>query len=246
MNHRRRPPRRPEAPTEAKLKFNKNTICENCFREKQYCICGAVRSFDNHIRVVILQHPQEQFKMLNSARLARLALRNSSLRVGLSWPNFKAVAGTDEQPSQWGILYLGGEKDTSSDPITVTDRRRQRVQDFSFLRGIIAIDGSWKEAKAMWWRNPWFTRLNRVSLHPDHPSLRAQVKKAGLSTIEAISLSLQCLGENREMTDSLREQYQELVIKPVREIARQSPDREPARKNAAEEESEKGTGQPKA
>ncbi len=206
-------------PSEAKLKFNKHSVCQNCFRSEEMCICSQVKSLQNKIRVVILQHPQEQFKMLNSARLARLILQNSSLRVGLSWPNFKSVAGQSEQPSQWGILYLKNESDADKPshraPITVSDRHNQVIRDYSFLRGIIALDGSWKQAKAMWWRNPWFLRLHRISLNPDHPSLRKQVKKTGLSTIESVALSLELLGESASCGELMREQYNELIVKPV-------------------------------
>ncbi|MDR2727876.1 MAG: DTW domain-containing protein [Chitinispirillales bacterium] len=208
---------------DAKLKFNRNAVCENCFREKQMCICNAAESFSNKIRVLILQHPQEQFKMLNSARLTRLVLQNSELRVGLSWPNFKRACGSDEAPSDWGILYLKNELHLSNEnnsakqnsAMNLTDKKGHIIEEKSHIKGIVVIDGSWKQAKAMWWRNPWFLRLNRISLNPEHPSLRKQVKKSGLSTIEAVSLALSELGENNNICQSLIKQYEELIVKPV-------------------------------
>lgn len=215
MTKRRNPARKNDS-SEAKLKFSRHKACPDCFRSAPMCICGSTQSFDNSIRTIILQHPQEQYKMLNSARLARFILKNSSLRVGLSWPNFKAVAGPEENPSDWGILYLRNEDDSRIiKPITVSDRKKRTIEDFSFLRGIIALDGSWKQAKAMWWRNPWFLRLNRVSLNPDHPSLRKQVKKGALSTIEALALTLELLGKDKSVGESMRRQYEKLIVKPV-------------------------------
>ena len=41
-----------------------------------------------------------------------MALSNSKLCWTLR-PNFKYVAGPDEQPSNWGILYLKGSVETS-------------------------------------------------------------------------------------------------------------------------------------
>ena len=208
------------------MKFNRNAVCANCFREKQMCVCDAAESFSNKIRVLILQHPQEQFKMLNSARLTRLILQNSELRVGLSWPNFKRARGSDEAPSGWGILYLKNELNLSNEStspkqtdknsaMSLTDKKGRVIEERAHIKGIVAIDGSWKQAKAMWWRNPWFLRLNRVSLNPEHPSLRKQVKKSGLSTIEAVSLALSELGENGNICQSLIKQYEELIVKPV-------------------------------
>ena len=169
-------------------------------------------ALDNRIKVVILQHPQEQFKALNSARLARLLLKNSGLFVGLSWRNFKKIAEAEEMPSAWGVLFLKPGQSTGSWPVSVINRSNKPVGNTSFLRGIVVLDGSWKQAKALWWRNPWLLKLNRIRLNPDHPSLRPQVKKEGLATIEAIALALEYLGDKPGIPLQLRGKYQELII----------------------------------
>ncbi len=129
---------------------------------------------------------------MNSARLSHLILNHSKIFVGLSWPSFKTVTGPDEIPSQWGILYLKGNTGRSNDPVEIINRKRQKLglKDIH-LRGIIALDGSWKQAKALWWRNSWLLKLNRITLNPEHPSLRNQTKKEGLSTIESIAFALE-------------------------------------------------------
>lgn len=196
----------------AKQKWDRSAVCAHCFRPKEACFCGKVTPFDNHLRIVILQHPREQFKELNSARLAHMLLKNSSIFVGLSWPNFKKVAGIDEVPSQWGVLFLKPDREKTAAPLSVMNRKKQPVADTSFLKGIIALDGSWKQSKALWWRNSWLLKLNRISLSPGHPSLRPQVKNEGLSTIEAIAFILEHLGEDPSIPVSLREQYGRLII----------------------------------
>ena len=197
------------------LKTSKHQACPECFRSKETCICGKVKSFATHLRVIILQHPQEQYKLLNSARLANQILENSKVLVGLSWPNFKGVAGENEQPSNWGILYLKSGGPQSSKPCRVFGRNKKPLDDTSFLRGIVALDGSWKQAKTLWWRNPWFLKLNRITLNPAHPSLRGQTKQEGLSTIEAIALALNCLGEQKAVSSYMFEQYEQLIIRSV-------------------------------
>ncbi|NLP03649.1 MAG: DTW domain-containing protein [Fibrobacter sp.] len=201
----------------AHLKIDRFKSCPQCLRSREECFCGKVLSFENHLRVIILQHPQEQYKQLNSAKLASMALSNSKLLVGLSWPNFKYVAGPDEQPSNWGILYLKGSAETSK-PCQVFARNKREMDNPSVLRGIIALDGSWKQAKTLWWRNPWFLKLNRISLNPQHHSLRAQTKREGLSTIEAIALAFKCLGEKEKITASLIEQYEKLILNRGKEL----------------------------
>jgi len=69
-----------------------------------------------------------------------------------------------------------------------------------------------KQAKALWLRNPWFLKLNRISLNPHHPSLRGQTTAEGMSTIEAIAMALHCFGEDEDLTNSLKNQYEQLII----------------------------------
>jgi DTW domain-containing protein len=201
-----------ETDLRAKQKFDRTTACEKCCRPKVKCICGKVTELDNRIKIVILQHPQEQFKALNSARLARLLLKNSGLLVGLSWRNFTEIAGPDEMPSAWGVLFLKPDQSMGNWPVSVINRNNKPVGNTSFLRGIVVLDGSWKQVKALWWRNPWLLKLNRIRLNPDHPSLRPQVKKEGLATIEAIALALEYLGEKPDIPHELREKYKGLII----------------------------------
>lgn len=196
----------------AKVKFDKNLVCENCFRPKAECFCSQVKPLNNRLKVVILQHPQEVTKALNSARLTHLMLKNSQIFVGLSWPSFKKVAGPEEMPSQWGVLFLKPEPKKMIQPLTIYSPKKIPLEQTAFLKGIIALDGSWKQSKALWWRNPWFLKMNRISLNPDHPSLRPQVKSEGLSTIEAIAFALENLGEKAELALALRDSYRNLII----------------------------------
>lgn len=196
----------------AKQKFDKAEICDTCFRPKESCFCDRVRPCDNRLKVVILQHPQEKTKVLNSARLTHLMLGNSSILVGLSWANFKKVAGPEEVPSQWGVLHLKPDQQKTLAPLSITSPKKLPVHDVSFLKGIVVLDGTWKQAKTLWWRNAWLLKLNRISLNPDHISLRPQVKGAGLSTIEAVAFTLEHLGETPDIPASLRDHYKRLIL----------------------------------
>ena len=196
-------------------KINKTQACPECLRPKPQCMCGRVEALPTRTRVVILQHPQEQLKLWNSARLANLALPNSRLRVGLSWPNLKKASGVETQPSKWGALYLKGNHRLDQ-PFQVFNRKEQPREDDSPLEGIIVLDGSWKQAHALWWRNPWLLRVNRIALNVKQASLRGQVKASGLATIESIAYALKYLGENPAVPESLLRQYQDLIVAPNR------------------------------
>jgi DTW domain-containing protein len=204
---------RPHKPISSSEKIDKTIACKTCLRPQSRCMCGKVASLDNQCRVLILQHPQEQYKLLNSAMLAHMALKNSVLRVGLSWRNLSHALDEETDQKEWGVLTLRGIVDPSR-KIEIFSTKKRLLPIVTKFKGIVVLDGSWKQAKAMWWRNPWLLKLTRITLNPSHASLRAQTKKQGLSTIESIALALTCLGENPKVSELLRDRYEELIIRP--------------------------------
>ncbi len=200
-------------PVSSAEKIDKQNSCGNCFRPLSQCICGRTVPLETSTRVLVLQHPQEQYKLLNSAMLLHLALPNSIVRVGLSWRNFSHALGENAAPPDWGVLLLRGIREPTR-TIEIFSPKDLLLPIKSRFKGIVVIDGSWKQAKTVWWRNPWLLKLNRITLNPDHPSLRGQAKKQGLATIEAVALAFDCLGENAAVGESLRKQFEELIIRP--------------------------------
>jgi hypothetical protein len=157
------------------------------------------------LHVLILQHPQEPDKELGSARIAHLALENSTLNVGLSWPNLSRALGRPAIHGNWGVLYLGGKSESSERHGVPGDQ----------LEGIVVLDGTWAQAKTMWWRNPWLLKLKRLVLNPSHRSLYGRLRKEPrrecLSTIESVAEALKTLGEDASVSDALRNHFAELL-----------------------------------
>jgi DTW domain-containing protein YfiP len=93
----------------------------------------------------------------------------------------------------------------------VLDRRGAPVDDPSGilrgLRGIVLLDGTWSQAKTLWWRNPWLLRLHRIVLDPPLPArlgrLRREPRREALSTIEAAALALRHLESGPQAADAL-------------------------------------------
>ncbi len=193
-------------------KIDKKDACPKCFRPLAECFCGKVSAYKNALTVLILQHPQERYKRLNSASLAHAVLENSILKVGLSWRNVSHALGKQTEPKRWGVLYLKGRGE-SGKVMEIFDGKRRPLPGVPALSGLVVIDGSWKQAKALWWRNPWLLRLNRIMLNPHLSSMRPQTKKEGLSTIEAVALALECLGEEPGISAALLGNYGDLIIK---------------------------------
>ena len=89
------------------------------------------------------------------------------------------------------------------------------------------LDGTWSQAKALWWRNPWMLKCQRVILGPSRPSrygkLRREPRRDGLSTIEAAAMVLSRLEGRDDIADTLNASF-ERMLKRYREVQ----DRHPA------------------
>ncbi len=198
-------------------KISPKESCPRCRRPRNQCFCGKITCVENETAVLILQHPRERNKLLNSARLSAEALCNCALRTGLSWPNLSAALGQRTNPSSWGVLYLDPHA-ASDRPLFVRNRKNQPVEALEAIAGIVVLDGSWKQAKSMWWRNPWLLKLNRIHLNPREPSVRRQSRNQALSTAESIAFALRSLGECEHIWQALERAYQAFIVEPNREL----------------------------
>ena len=168
---------------------------------------------DNRVFVLILQHPQEHRETLSTAPLVCRTLRNTKLVVGLSWPGLTRAAGDTAEPRRWAVLHLGAARAAIAEPreLSVLDRQGAAIDDpgsiLRELHGIVLLDGTWSQAKTLWWRNPWLLKLHRIVLYPPHPArfgrLRREPRREALSTIEAAALALRHLESGPESTNAL-------------------------------------------
>jgi DTW domain-containing protein YfiP len=188
--------------------------CPQCHKPPELCVCEGIVPIDNKVSVLILQHPQEQDRMLGTARLTALNLSDATLKIGLSWPSLSKIQGRNVDPHHWAVLYLGSVKAASLAPdreIVFVTRKGdlERNQDglMRDIEGIVVLDGTWSQAKALWWRNPWMLKCRRVVLGPRHPSrysrLRREPRRDGLSTIEATAMLLARLEHRPEIEETL-------------------------------------------
>jgi len=171
-------------------------------------------SIDNRVFVLILQHPQERRELLSTAPLIADTLRNTRLAVGLSWPGLARAVCAPAEPRRWAVLHLGAaraEPTAERRELTLLDRHGAPVADTSAilagLNGIVLLDGTWSQAKTLWWRNPWLLKLHRIVLDPPRPArlgrLRREPRRDALSTIEAVALALRHLEAGPKASDAL-------------------------------------------
>jgi DTW domain-containing protein YfiP len=177
---------------------------------------------DNKTALLILQHPQEQDRVLGTAKLLTATLANSKLVVGLSWRNLaSALKEPEADAKDWGVLYLGSAKgEAGKGPLVALDRKGEVALDQQAaregLKGLVVLDGNWAQAKALWWRNAWLTKLRRFVIVPDAPSLYGNLRKEArpdaVSTLEAVGLALSVL-EGPGVRESLLAPFREMLAK---------------------------------
>ena len=201
--------------------------CPQCHKPVALCVCDGIVPFDNKVSVLILQHPQEQDRMLGTARLTALHFRNAAMKIGLSWPSLGKILGRTVDPHRWAVLYLGSAKAADLAPgrdIVFVNRKGELERDQDALmrdiEGIVLLDGTWSQAKALWWRNAWMLKCRRVVLGPRRPSrygrLRREPRRDGLSTIEAAAMLLGRLERRPEIEEKLTASF-ERMLERVRE-----------------------------
>jgi DTW domain-containing protein YfiP len=198
--------------------------CPRCGKETTLCVCGGIEPIDNRISLLILQHPQEQDRSLGTAKLTALHFKDAMLKVGLSWPSLTKILGRPADPQRWAILYLGSVKaaEIAAELDIVAVNRKGEAEDdqddaLRYLEGVILLDGTWSQAKALWWRNPWMLKCRRIVLGPKRPSrygkLRREPRRDGLSTIEAAGMLLSRLEHKPEIEEKLNESFERLLAR---------------------------------
>jgi DTW domain-containing protein YfiP len=210
-----------------------DATCPRCLKPRALCVCDGITPIDNRVELIILQHPQEQDRTLGSARLAVQHLTRASLKIGLSWPSLAKVVGRPVEANRWAVLYLGSSKAKDLAPgrdVVLLNRKGEPLPDqdnaLRAIEGVILLDGTWSQAKALWWRNAWMLKCCRVILGPRRPSrygqLRREPRADGLSTIEAAGLLLSRLEDRPEIETALNAGFETMLVR-FREVRASNP-----------------------
>jgi len=211
--------------------------CPRCGKPLPLCICDSVTPIANRVELLILQHPQEQDRALGTARLTAQHFEKVTHRIGLSWPSLSKALGRTVDPQDWAILYLGSAKvaDLATDKDVVAINRQGEIEDhqrqiLKDLEGIVLLDGTWSQAKALWWRNAWMLKCQRVILGPKRASrygvLRKEPRQDGLSTIEAAGLLLAGLEKRPDIAETLNASFERMLAR-YREVQAEMPELAP-------------------
>ena len=126
-----------------------------------------------------------------------------------------------------------GDLDTEAEIVAIN--RKGEIEEgqrsiLSSIEGIVLLDGTWSQAKALWWRNAWMLKCQRVILGPKHPSrygqLRKEPRRDGLSTIEAAGMLLGALERRPDITATLDASFGRMLAR-YRQVQRKMPELAP-------------------
>jgi DTW domain-containing protein len=160
----------------------KRISCSRCLRPSSACLCAVLpqHPLDNHWRIHILQHRQEQAHALNTARIAVLGLSQCQLHVVSD-----AAVETTLSPALMAelagafLIYPGPES------TNVNELTRNETAG----RPFVLLDASWRKSRRMLLSSPWLQTLPRISFGTQAESryrIRRQPAASHCSTLEAL------------------------------------------------------------
>lgn len=188
------------------------------------------------IPTLVLQHPQEPSRKDNavsSVKIMKEQIVPFHVAVGLSWKNLThALKGFDAlppepdylKPAHWVTLYLGTKTQsqhdntlTQSSGIYFLDKKGNLKEPSETpIHGIILLDGTWAQAKTMWWRNAWLLKTQRIFLVPKEKSkygtIRKEPRPECVSTLEAAAECYSFFGFDPNAETTLKAEFQKLLL----------------------------------
>ncbi|MGY3540591.1 hypothetical protein ACVIIY_004811 [Bradyrhizobium sp. USDA 4515] len=163
--------------------------------------------------------------------------RRGADRAVLAEPGQGARPAGTRSVTLGAALYLGSAKveDLETDAEIVAINRKGELEPhqraiLSDIEGIVLLDGTWSQAKALWWRNAWMLKCQRVILGPKRPSLygrlRREPRRDGLSTIEAAAILLAGLEKRPDIAATLSGSFERMLAR-FREVQAKLPELAP-------------------
>ncbi|XP_059621716.1 tRNA-uridine aminocarboxypropyltransferase 2 [Phlebotomus argentipes] len=180
-------------------------VCERCRRPMTVCWCPHLPTtpLNPESRVIILQHPAEEKRCLQTAKMLSLGLANNKCLVfrGKKFPSPKHETLLREILEDPRSLLLYPSK--SSVPLEDVP-----TQDGPF--NLILLDGTWSQAKAIYASNSSLHQMRQVKLITTGNSnyvIRTQPTEGCLSTLEAAAEVLSIVEQDC--------MYREQLLKPL-------------------------------
>jgi DTW domain-containing protein YfiP len=181
--------------------INSGAQCDRCKLHPRFCLCPHLQPLTLRTRVEVVIHQRETVRSSNTAQLVPLTLTESALHIhGLPPPDHELDLSSLADPARAVFVLF-----PSDDSLPLDQAAAQAAQENRPIT-LVAIDGSWRQARRMSKRIDTLRKLPWVTLPPqENPSRYAQRRQtdlAHLSTFEAIARALGLL-EGVHVQDAL-------------------------------------------
>ena len=190
-------------------------VCKRCLRPETACWCRDLPGIATRTQVVFLQHPRERYVAIGTARMAHLALPQSTFVRGVSFDGDPRIEAIANDP-QAAILFPSPD---AADLRSIAE----------LPRTLVVVDGTWSQARKLVQRNAVLQRLPRVRFTPTRPGnyrIRKEPAAHCLSTIEAVVEALGILeGAPDRFAPMLRAFEQMIDLQIAHAATRTSPPR---------------------
>ena len=176
--------------------------CKRCWIREEYCLCPYLPEVHSKTELVLVRHTREAWKSTGTARIAALALPELKLvDYGEDWePAAKELAPLLDGAA---LLFPFDSESTAAVPP---------------VKRLIALDGTWRQARRMVKRLPGLLALPRLALPPKEEvvlRLRSSPRLEDRSTLEALADALQVL-EGDDVAEPLHRAHALMVERVFR------------------------------
>jgi DTW domain-containing protein YfiP len=157
--------------------------------------------------IVILQHPTEQKQALATVPILQGCLSNLTVISGEDLANNLTVIALLENSEDLVVLFPTDQAEHWSLKLAPASTQFQSKIKHKLPKTIIVLDGTWRKAKLIWYKNPWLHRLKSAVI-TDLPKseylIRTSRVHGGVSTLEAIMHSCNYLSCSHEFSILLK------------------------------------------
>ncbi len=173
------------------------STCLLCRKAQIMCYCEAVESFESFPHFVILLHPRESRKAINTGRMAFRHLNNALLIVDSDFSENVRLNELLSDPSKRFFVLFPGPK-----AMDLADVRKEYLAEPTPQEAVfIILDATWHMAKKMFYASKNLHGLQQVSFEPTQPSrfrIREQPNAAAYSTLETVHYLIDYFGAHPE------------------------------------------------
>ncbi|KEQ18960.1 tRNA-uridine aminocarboxypropyltransferase [Endozoicomonas numazuensis] len=186
--------------------------CQRCERPLHFCICRHLEPELACCELLILQHPDEVKHPLNTARIARLGIKNCTVLIGEDFTENPQLQAILEQK----LCCLLFPHDEALLPSEYQKHHGQ--PDVCIL-----LDGTWRKARKILHLNPQLHALPWITLPEALESsyrIRKTPNQSALSTIEAAVCLMRELSGDSSAHQHCLDSFQAMIDRQIEAMGR--------------------------